>query len=36
MKMKNILLSNIDGKVKEVKVEPGDMVFKNQVLVEFE
>jgi len=36
MKMKNILLSHRDGKIKEIKVESGDMVFKNQVLAEFE
>lgn len=36
MKMKNILLSHRAGKVKEICIEPGDMVFKNQVLVEFE
>jgi biotin carboxyl carrier protein len=36
MKMKNILLSHTAGKVKEICIEPGDMVFKNQVLVEFE
>jgi len=36
MKMKNILLSHRDGKVKEIKIESGDMVFKNQVLIEFE
>jgi biotin carboxyl carrier protein len=36
MKMKNILLSHRAGKVKEIKIESGDMVFKNQVLIEFE
>ena len=36
MKMKNILLSHRNGKVKEIKIESGDMVFKNQILVEFE
>jgi biotin carboxyl carrier protein len=36
MKMKNILLSHRAGKVKEIIIESGDMVFKNQVLVEFE
>jgi biotin carboxyl carrier protein len=34
--MKNILLSHREGKVKEIKIESGDMVFKNQVLIEFE
>jgi biotin carboxyl carrier protein len=36
MKMKNILLSHREGKVKEIKIESGDMVFKNQILIEFE
>ena len=36
MKMKNILLSNRDGKIKEIKVKSGDMVLKNELLIVFE
>lgn len=36
MKMKNALMAERDGVVKEVKVEKGDMVPKNYVLIVFE
>ena len=36
MKMKNKLLSPIDGIVKEITVQKGDKVSKNQLLVELE
>lgn len=36
MKMKNIVTSSIDGKVKEIKVSAGEMVTKNQLIIVFE
>lgn len=36
MKMKNLLLSHRDGKIREIKIQSGDMVLKNQILIEFE
>ena len=36
MKMKNCVLAHQDGKIKEVKVKLGEMVIKNQLLIEFE
>ena len=36
MKMKNVLLSHREGKIKEIKIQSGDMVLKNQLLIEFE
>ena len=36
MKMENIIKSPVDGKVKDVKVDLGESVNKNQLLVEFE
>ncbi len=36
MKMKNSVLAPRDGKVKEIKVVPGQMVTKNFLLVELE
>lgn len=36
MKMKNCVQAQQDGKVKEIKVNLGDMVTKNQLLIEFE
>ncbi len=36
MKMKNCVQAHQDGKVKDIKVNLGDMVTKNQLLIEFE
>lgn len=36
MKMKNTLLSLRTGAIKEIRVEIGDMVYKGQLLIEFE
>ncbi len=36
MKMKNLLLSHREGKIKRIMVQSGDMVLKNQLLIEFE
>lgn len=36
MKMKNTLTAPINGKIKEIKVKCGDMVLKNQLLIELE
>jgi len=36
MKMKNSLTAPIDGKVKEIYVNEGEMVTKNQLILEFE
>lgn len=36
MKMKNDVFSPIDAKVKSVLVKPGDVVAKDQILIEFE
>lgn len=36
MKMKNILYSHCDGKIKDIKVQSGDMVLKDQLLIEIE
>ena len=36
MKMKNTLLSLRTGTIKEIRVETGDMVYKGQLLIEFE
>jgi biotin carboxyl carrier protein len=36
MKMKNTVTSHMDGRIKEVKVQCGDMVLKNQLLIELE
>jgi biotin carboxyl carrier protein len=36
MKMKNTLTSPLNGKIKEIKVECGDMVLKDQILIELE
>jgi len=36
MKMKNTVTAHKTGKVKEVKVKCGDMVLKNQILIELE
>ncbi|MDX5320798.1 MAG: acetyl-CoA carboxylase biotin carboxyl carrier protein subunit, partial [Bacteroidota bacterium] len=36
MKMENIIKSPGDGVVKAIKVNPGDKVEKNAVLIEFE
>ena len=36
MKMENELRADIEGRVKRVRVGPGQTVEKNQVLIEFE
>ncbi|MBA4407037.1 acetyl-CoA carboxylase biotin carboxyl carrier protein subunit [bacterium] len=36
MKMKNVLLSHKEGKIKKIKIQSGEMVLKNQLLIEFE
>lgn len=36
MKMKNTLTSLRTGTIKEIRVEIGDMVYKGQLLIEFE
>jgi biotin carboxyl carrier protein len=36
MKMRNIITHAIDGKVKKIHVKSGDIVTKNQLLMEFE
>jgi biotin carboxyl carrier protein len=36
MKMENILSSPVDGKVKEIKVNPQQTVEKNNILIKFE
>ncbi len=36
MKMKNTVTAHRDGKIKMIRVESGDMVYKGQLLVEFE
>jgi biotin carboxyl carrier protein len=36
IKMKNILTSPLDGKIKDIKVECGNMVLKDQLLIELE
>ncbi len=36
MKMKNIVLSPLDGKIKEISVRTGEMVPKAQLILEFE
>jgi biotin carboxyl carrier protein len=35
MKMENILSSPVDGKVKEIKVNPQQTVEKNNILIKF-
>jgi biotin carboxyl carrier protein len=34
--MENIIKSPIDGKIKAIKVNPGQNVDKNQVMIQFE
>lgn len=36
MKMNNVILSPMDGKIKKIKIKVKDVVAKNQVLIEFE
>jgi biotin carboxyl carrier protein len=36
MKMKNCVQAHQPGKIKEIKIKLGDMVTKNQLLIEFE
>jgi biotin carboxyl carrier protein len=36
MKMKNVLISHGSGIIKEIKTATGDMVLKDQELIEFE
>ena len=36
MKMKNVLIAHCNGKIKDIKITTGDMVLKNQTLIEFE
>lgn len=36
MKMQNILKSERDGKIKSVRVKPGDSVAVDELLIEFE
>lgn len=36
MKMKNTVTSHLDGKIKEIKISAGEMVTKNQLIIEFE
>lgn len=36
MKMRNIITHPINGKVKKIHVKSGDIVTKNQLLIEFE
>lgn len=36
MKMKNTLTAHKEGVIKSIRVESGDMVYKGQVLIEFE
>ncbi len=36
MKMKNTVTAHREGRIKEIKVQCGDMVLKNQLLIEFE
>jgi biotin carboxyl carrier protein len=36
MKMKNIVYSHREGKIKEIKIKTGNMVLKDQLLIEFE
>ncbi len=36
MKMENDVMSEMDGVVKRVFIEPGDVVSTDQVLIEFE
>ncbi len=36
MKMRNLVVSPIDGKIKSIVVKSSDVVRKNQLLVEFE
>jgi len=36
MKMRNIIIYPLDGKVKKIHVKTGDIVSKDQLLVEFE
>lgn len=36
MKMRNIIISEIDGVVKKVHIKSGDIVSKNQLLIELE
>ncbi len=36
MKMKNTLTSEVNGKIKDIKVSSGNMVTKNQLIIEFE
>jgi biotin carboxyl carrier protein len=36
MKMKNLVQAHRNGRVKEIKVKIGDMVLKNQALIEFD
>jgi biotin carboxyl carrier protein len=36
MKMRNIIISEIDGIVKKVHIKSGDIVSKNQLLIELE
>jgi biotin carboxyl carrier protein len=36
MKMKNTVRAHINGVIKSIPVELGDMVYKGQVLIEFE
>lgn len=36
MKMKNNVTATCSGKIKEIKIKTGEMVVKNQLLIEFE
>jgi biotin carboxyl carrier protein len=36
MKMENILLSSVEGKIKKVYVKEGETVMKNHILIEIE
>lgn len=36
MKMKNVIVSPIDGIIKKIHVNPGDRIKKDQLILEFE
>jgi biotin carboxyl carrier protein len=36
MKMRNIISHAVDGQIKKIHIKKGDIVSKNQLLVEFE
>jgi biotin carboxyl carrier protein len=36
MKMKNVIVSPMDGTIKKIHVSPGDRVKKDQIILEFE